>query len=135
MCINIYLVMKSLYCNHGSLLYPLYLNNELICYSLFKYCRNYFHFIYFVLLNFMSFFLFNYWRKNTIFSRVIVTAWNQIPNIDYKLSRVIFYHPNSSMAIWLYRRVLMADASERRVRGRRWLGWTNGVKVALDNIG
>ena len=31
------------------------------------------------------------------------------------------------------RRVLMAEVSEGRVRGRRRLGWMDGVKVALSN--
>ena len=33
------------------------------------------------------------------------------------------------------RRVLMAEVSEGRVRGRPRLGWMDGVKVALGNIG
>ena len=33
------------------------------------------------------------------------------------------------------RRVLMAEVSGRRVRGRPWLGWMDGVKVALGNRG
>ena len=33
------------------------------------------------------------------------------------------------------RRVLMAEVSEGRVRGRRRLGWMDGVKVALFNRG
>ena len=33
------------------------------------------------------------------------------------------------------RRVLMAEVSEGRVRGRPRLGWMYGVKVALGNIG
>ena len=33
------------------------------------------------------------------------------------------------------RRVLMAEVSGGRVRGRPRLGWTNGVKVALGNRG
>ena len=33
------------------------------------------------------------------------------------------------------RRVLMAEVSGGRVRGRPRLGWMNGVKVALDNRG
>ena len=33
------------------------------------------------------------------------------------------------------RRVLMADISGGRVRGRPRLGWMDGVKVALDNVG
>ena len=31
------------------------------------------------------------------------------------------------------RRVLMAEVSGRRVRGRSRLGWMDGVKVALGN--
>ena len=31
------------------------------------------------------------------------------------------------------RRVLMAEVSGRRVRGRPRLGWMDGVKVSLDN--
>ena len=31
------------------------------------------------------------------------------------------------------RKVLMAEVSERRVRGRPRLGWMDGVKVALGN--
>ena len=31
------------------------------------------------------------------------------------------------------RRVLMAEVSGGRVRGRPWLGWMDGVKVALGN--
>ena len=33
------------------------------------------------------------------------------------------------------RRVLMAEVSEGRVRGRPKLGWMDGVKVALGNRG
>ena len=33
------------------------------------------------------------------------------------------------------RRVLMADVSGGQVLGRRWLGWMDGVKVALFNRG
>ena len=33
------------------------------------------------------------------------------------------------------RRVLMAEVSGGRVRGRPWLGWIDGVKVALGNTG
>ena len=33
------------------------------------------------------------------------------------------------------RRVLMAEVSEGRVRGRPRLGWMDGVKVALGNKG
>ena len=33
------------------------------------------------------------------------------------------------------RRVLMAEVSERRVRGRPRLGWMDGVQVALGNRG
>ena len=33
------------------------------------------------------------------------------------------------------RRVLMAEVSGGRVRWRPWLGWTDGVKVALGNRG
>ena len=33
------------------------------------------------------------------------------------------------------RRVLIAEASGGRVRGRPRLGWMDGVKVALDNRG
>ena len=33
------------------------------------------------------------------------------------------------------RRVLMAEVSGGRVRGRPRLGWMDGVKVALGNIG
>ena len=33
------------------------------------------------------------------------------------------------------RRVLMAEVSAGRVRGRPRLGWINGVKVALGNRG
>ena len=33
------------------------------------------------------------------------------------------------------RRVLMAEVSGGRVRGRQRLGWMNGVKVALGNRG
>ena len=33
------------------------------------------------------------------------------------------------------RRVLMAEVSGGRVRGRPRLGWMDGVKVALDSIG
>ena len=33
------------------------------------------------------------------------------------------------------RRVLMAEVSGRRVRGRPMLGWMYGVRVALDNRG
>ena len=33
------------------------------------------------------------------------------------------------------RRVLMAEVSEGRVRGRPRLGWMDGVKVALGNRG
>ena len=33
------------------------------------------------------------------------------------------------------RRVLMAEVSERLLRGRPWLGWMDGVKVALGNKG
>ena len=33
------------------------------------------------------------------------------------------------------RRVLMAEVSEGRVRGRPRLGWMDGVKVALGNSG
>ena len=33
------------------------------------------------------------------------------------------------------RMVLMAEVSGGRVRGRPWLGWTDGVKVALGNRG
>ena len=33
------------------------------------------------------------------------------------------------------RRVLMAEVSEGRVRGRPRLGWMDGVKVALGKIG
>ena len=33
------------------------------------------------------------------------------------------------------RRVLMADISGRRVRGRPRLGWMDGVKMALDSRG
>ena len=33
------------------------------------------------------------------------------------------------------RRVLMAEVSGRRVRGRPRLGWMDGVKVALGNRG
>ena len=33
------------------------------------------------------------------------------------------------------RRVLTAEVSEGRVRGRQRLGWMDGVKVALDNSG
>ena len=33
------------------------------------------------------------------------------------------------------RRVLMAEVSGRRIRGREMLGWMDGVKVALDNRG
>ena len=33
------------------------------------------------------------------------------------------------------RRVLMAEVSGERVRGRPWLGWMDGVKVALGNKG
>ena len=32
-------------------------------------------------------------------------------------------------------RMLMAEVSEGRVRGRPRLGWMDGVKVALGNIG
>ena len=35
----------------------------------------------------------------------------------------------------LARRVLMAEVSGRRVRGRQKLGWIDGVKVALGNRG
>ena len=35
----------------------------------------------------------------------------------------------------LARRVLMAEVSGGRVRGRPRLGWMDGVKVALDNRG
>ena len=31
------------------------------------------------------------------------------------------------------RRVLMAEVSGRQIRGRQWLGWIDGVKVALGN--
>ena len=33
------------------------------------------------------------------------------------------------------RRVLMAEVSEGRVRGRPWLAWMDAVKVALGNRG
>ena len=33
------------------------------------------------------------------------------------------------------RRVMMAEVSGRRVRGRPMLGWMDGVKVALGNRG
>ena len=33
------------------------------------------------------------------------------------------------------RRVLMAEVSGGRVRGRQRLGWMDGVKVSLGNIG
>ena len=33
------------------------------------------------------------------------------------------------------RRVLMAEISEGRVRGRPRLGWMDGVKMTLDNRG
>ena len=33
------------------------------------------------------------------------------------------------------RRVLMAEGSGRRIRGRPRLGWMDGVKVALGNRG
>ena len=33
------------------------------------------------------------------------------------------------------RRLLMAEVSGGRVRGRPWLGWIGGVKVALGNRG
>ena len=32
-------------------------------------------------------------------------------------------------------RVLMAEVSLGRVRGQPWLGWMDGVKVALSNRG
>ena len=35
----------------------------------------------------------------------------------------------------LARRVLMAEVSRGRVRGKPWLGWMDGVKVALGNTG
>ena len=35
----------------------------------------------------------------------------------------------------LARRVLIEDVSGGRVRGRPWLGWMDGVKVALGNRG
>ena len=33
------------------------------------------------------------------------------------------------------RRVLMAEVSGERLRARPWLGWMDGVKVALGNRG
>ena len=33
------------------------------------------------------------------------------------------------------RRLLMAEVSKGRVRGTPWLGWMDGVKVALGNRG
>ena len=33
------------------------------------------------------------------------------------------------------RKVLMAEVSGGRVRGRPWLGWMDGVKLALGNRG
>ena len=35
----------------------------------------------------------------------------------------------------MYRRVLMAEVSGGRVRGRPRLGWMDGAKVALGNRG
>ena len=35
----------------------------------------------------------------------------------------------------MFRRALMAEVSEGRVQGRQWLGWMDGVKVALGNRG
>ena len=39
------------------------------------------------------------------------------------------------ITIWLARRVLMAEVSGGRVRGRPRLGWMDGVKVVLGNRG
>ena len=46
-----------------------------------------------------------------------------------------FVHVERMDEYRLARRVLMAEVSGRRVRGRPRLGWMDGVKVALGNRG
>ena len=50
---------------------------------------------------------------------------------DQRVLRWFGYVDKHRMA----RRVMMAEVSGGRVRGRLRLGWINGVKVALDNRG
>ena len=46
-----------------------------------------------------------------------------------------FVHVERMDEYLMARRVLMAEVSGRWVRGRPWLGWMDGVKVALGNRG
>ena len=46
-----------------------------------------------------------------------------------------FWHEERVNEYSMARRVLMADISGGRVRGRPRLGWMDGVKVALGNRG
>ena len=46
-----------------------------------------------------------------------------------------FGHVESMDEYHMGRRVLMAEVSGGRARGRPWLGWTDGVKIALGNRG
>ena len=46
-----------------------------------------------------------------------------------------FEHVETMDECHMARRVLMAEVSGGRVRGRLRLGWMDGVKVALGNIG
>ena len=46
-----------------------------------------------------------------------------------------FVHVERMDEYRIARRVLMAEVSGGRVRGRSWLGWIEGVKVALGNRG
>ena len=46
-----------------------------------------------------------------------------------------FWHVERMDDYRMARRVLMAEVSGRRVRGRPSLGWMDGVKVALGNRG
>ena len=46
-----------------------------------------------------------------------------------------FGHVERMYEYRMARRVLMAEVSRGRVRGRPWLGWMDGVKMALGNRG
>ena len=46
-----------------------------------------------------------------------------------------FWHVETMYVYRLARRVLMAEVSGERVRGRPRFGWMDGVKVALGNRG
>ena len=48
---------------------------------------------------------------------------------------VLFGHVESMDEYRMARRVLMAEVSGGRVRGRPRLGWMDGVKVAFGNRG